>query len=500
VKYKGQQSEKRVQDLEVENSELKMKLVEEEEDDEVIVQSWGNRVAILENENKELRSRIEDDEEEDSVVLQNLNDRIEELLEENNELKSAITQLEAQVVMVGHNPTTISSSDGEYSLPRLPKSDDKVPVKLDLLRQRINQMVLENDELKTTIARLRWSEKSRDSDLVLEEEEEEEENPALDLSKLEEQMNSLKEMLTTEQIESKKWKEMYEEMKFKNEEMLNKENNNNNNNNNRKQFDESVVYEWIWNSTNVLKEVLISGSSAVGDRLKTMFEQLSRSGSIIPNEIYNGINTTQSILSDLNQRLQNKWEELQNLKNVMSNGDQKLSYKMAKLLENTLRKIQDAGEKLINNENTLKARVEHFSNRISRLVENLDNKWNELLNKWSKRYSKRYDSNEETKSNTMPNNWFLERASSRRAQQTESEGILRNADEVKDNENSGFVESDGEDSDNGEENWYLKKGKKSKINEELNTNSDKFKAKKMKLKDSQQFANKVHYSSNYRQR
>ncbi len=496
MKYKGQQSEKRVQDLEVENSELKMKLVEEEEDDEVIVQSWGNRVAILENENKELRSRIEDDEEEDSVVLQNLNDRIDELLKENNELKSAITQLEAQVVMVGHNPTTISSSDGEYSLPRLPKSSDKVPIKLDLLRQRINQMVLENDELKTTIARLRWSEKSHNSDLVLEEEEDEE-NPDLDLSNLEEQMNSLKDMLMTEQIESKKWKEMYEEMKLKNEEILNKENNNNNNNN-RKQFDESVVYQWIWNSTNVLKEVLISGSSVVGDRLKAMFEQLSKSESIIPNEIYNGINATQSILSDLNQRLKNKWEELQNLKNVVSNGNQKLSYKMAKLLENTLRKLQDAGEKLINNENTLKARVEHFSNRISRLVENLDNKWNELLNKWSKKYSRRYDSNEEIKSNTMPNNWFLERASARRAQQTENEGIVKNADEVKDNENSGFVESDGEDS---EENWYLKKGKKSENNEEFNTNSEKFKTRKMKLKDSQQFANKVHYSSsNSRQR
>jgi hypothetical protein len=495
VKYKGQQSEKRVQDLEVENSELKMKLVEEEEDDEVIVQSWGNRVALLENENKELRSRIEDDEEEDSVVLQNLNDRIDELLKENNELKSAIAQLEAQVVMVGHNPATISSSDGEYSLPRLPKSTDKFSIKLDLLRQRINQMVLENDELKTTIARLRWSEKSYDSDLVLEEEEDEE-NPALDLSKLEEQMNNLKEMLMTEQTESKKWKEMYEEMKFKNEEMLNKENNNN-----RKQFDESVVYEWIWNSTNALKEVLISGSSVVGDRLKAMFEQLSKSESIIPNEIYNGINATQSILADLNQRLQNKWEELQNLKNVMSNGNQKLSYKMAKLLENTLRKLQDAGEKLINNENTLKARVEHFSNRISKLVENLDNKWSELLNKWSKRYSKRFDSNEETKSNTIPNNWFLERASARRAQQTENEGIIRNADEIKGNENSGFVESNAEESDNSEENWYLKKGKKSKINEEFNTNSDKLKAKKMKLKDNQQFANKVHYScSNSRQR
>ncbi|CAG2113270.1 unnamed protein product [Medioppia subpectinata] len=447
VKYKGQQSEKRVKDLEVENSELKMKLVEEEEDDEVIVQSWGSRVALLETENQELKTRLVEDEEEDSVVMARLNARIGELVTENQELKAAINQLEVQVVNVGHNPAAGVDTNG-YSNARVIDTETagKVPIKLDLLKQRINQMVIENDELKSTIARLRWTSHDQmivdeDSDPLIDEEiieEEEESSPeyesqessAEEMEQLERQLNELRDMLSTEQMESKKWRQMYESLKTtKSDDNIDKTPNKDNqrskpSKNKPKEAadNDNILFDWVLNSTSLFKDAVRKGSAVFSDRFQELYNKvMAENESIIPLEVFNGLNLTQTVITDLNRRLTNKWHELQDLRTVFTAGNEKISAKMSRLYAQTVRKLHDAKHKLLSKEESVRSKVDQFSARMSRLVDKMDAKWNQLLAKLSKRYgqqpsaekSGRQSADEEYEPKI---NWFFERANSRRQQ------------------------------------------------------------------------------------
>lgn len=484
VQHKGRQSEKRVQDLEVENHELKKKLVEEEADDAVIVQSWGDRVRVLQNENKELQKRLEDDEEEDSLLVSQLNKRIDELVAENSELKSAIGQLEAQVVMVdssGHK-----SSQHQWTDRKQWTSDErKTPIKLDLLKQRINQMVIENDELKSTIGRLRWAnqndkEKDKESPTQvrsdpLESEElesesaeettivsQEEDNDLL-TKQMEEELNQLRQKLWSEQNESQMWRDMYEKLKNEMlEKMVNErvveesvdgrsrqtiteeEEVNSGGHQKSDPLNENVdnVYDWVLNSSHVLKEALVSGSGVVADKLRALLDN---------NQLLRGINATQSVVYDLNSRLQNKWQELQDLKTVLANGNQKISNKMSKLLDKTVRKLREASDKLLTKEEDIERRVNHFSNHITRLIVNLDKKWNNLLNKLSDRYAKQSESSAEEsvqqfESSESKINWFFLRAKSRRE---ESQPMSDGGQEV-------------DEKVDDQENWFLRKARKPK--------------------------------------
>ncbi|CAG2178845.1 unnamed protein product, partial [Oppiella nova] len=527
VKYKGQQSEKRVKDLEVENSELKMKLVEEEEDDEVIVQSWGSRVALLEAENQELKIRFEEDEEEDEEVMQRLNDRIVELLAENQELKAAIYQLEAQVVNVVHTPSDIDSSAKSYSYAEdksttAGTANLKVPVKLDLLKQRINQMVIENDELKSTIARLRWTShdtiETEDSDQVIDEyiadeEVEEMDNIQESSEELERQLNELRDRLNTEQMEAKKWREMYENLKTTADDNINQNENNKPQKPSSDKMDDTiddediiednVIYDWVLNSTNLFREALHKGSSVISHKLKGLYDRLmSDNESIIPLEVFNGLNLTQTVIIDLNRRLQNKWQELQDLKTVFASGNEKISNKMSRLYAQTIRKLHDAKNKLLSKEKTMRSKVDEFTVHMSRLVNKMDDKWNQLLNKLSKRYSKDSSTGPEDQHSSRDTkgdeefepkiNWFFRRANSRRKQHVYGPGFgsttrtartvefdrkVRvnaysrhvtldedsDADESSDREEAvdSGVDSDAEHEE--DVNWFLKRPKKSKL-------------------------------------
>ncbi|XP_054156413.1 bromodomain and WD repeat-containing DDB_G0285837-like isoform X2 [Oppia nitens] len=507
VKSKGKQSEQRVKDLEEENSELKMKLVEEEEDDQQIVESWGNRVAILETENQELRTRLEDDEEEDSVVLKRLNDKIDELMQENEELKAAINQLEAQVVnVVGH---TISAGEEEEEAEGVSISsqssridhnirnggsggardngaDIKMPVKLDLLKQRINQMIIENDELKSTIGRLRWTTQeqpppppSSDDDLIDEEDIDDETkyvNSIVDdysssyssnelaeellAQQLEEQLTELKDQLISEQLESKKWRQMYESLK-KTEKSDNSNTNNGNSKNQKTLYentnyddfvddDDNVLYDWVMNSTNMVKEALVTGSGIVSDKLKTLYTKMtSENESFIPSEVFAGLNITHSVLQSFNRRLHDKWQELQDMKFAFTStnggggrsgagsdsggsGHEKVANKMARLFQQTVRKLREAGNRLLSKEEKLRTRVDQFAARIAKVIDKMDNKWNQLLDKLAKRYSKNGANSGSGGASASDNddgsdkkkkgddeekiNWFFERANSRRQQ------------------------------------------------------------------------------------
>ena len=360
-------------------------------------------------ENEDLRSLLESDDEADYEMMEKLNKRIAELQEENKELYSGLSLLEAQIEMAGNNPTIATSRnqlnqfDSSIKDSHDQSKPNSIPSKLDLLRQRINQLVGENDDLKSTIARLRWSKQMQET-------VDNDDDESIDVASLEKQLDNLRDMLELEQSESKKWKQMYEDIKAKTMETeKNKQN-------------EALISDWLVNFADMLKEGLVTGSAAFGQRVKNILETVTKSSVVLTDELNHGINMTQEIIANLNDRLQNKWRELQNIKIV--NEDQKLTSKMAKLLENTIQKIQQASEKFSTNTRPFSTRIKQFSAKINKLILNLDSKWDHLMNKAfgksekSKSDQSEFDQSKSGQDNVDDNqgdsNWIFERANARR--------------------------------------------------------------------------------------
>ncbi|KAI2802061.1 hypothetical protein BLOT_010253 [Blomia tropicalis] len=148
VKREG---EKRIHVLEEENQDLKQKLVEEEFDDLELEHTWGNRVVKLQNENEELRKTIVDDDVEDRKLIIALEDRITKLSDENSELLQIIERLEQQF---DSKPdiTVDDNSELDYS------------TRYSFIRDQINQLMSENEDLRNKVAHYRWISMPTDMD------------------------------------------------------------------------------------------------------------------------------------------------------------------------------------------------------------------------------------------------------------------------------------------------------------------------------------------------
>lgn len=212
VKSKGKENQKRVQVLEEENEDLKKKLEEEEEDDQEIVQTWGQRVALLQSENEELRKSIEVDDQQDEIVIGELRDRIARLSGQNRELRDILEQLESQVS--GGNVASLAENG---SLDR-----DVIVTRHSLIRQRINQLMTENEELKSNIALYRWTKPTAsgqseedpsffDASYLEDQQQEEDFNQRL-IETLHTKLKVLHRQLLFEQKESNHWKNKFESL------------------------------------------------------------------------------------------------------------------------------------------------------------------------------------------------------------------------------------------------------------------------------------------------
>lgn len=200
VKSKGKQNEKRVKVLEEENFDLKKKLEEEEEDDQELELTWGNRVAELVNENEELRQTLVEDDAEDMKVLNELRSQMDSIRRENAELKSIIEHLDKQMV----NGPSSTSSEFDWSTEVDKSNAAEYVVRYNIMRDRINQMMFENEELKGKIARYRWTAQKKDDD------EKDEERHESKMKALKARISILNRQLQGEQIESRRWKEKFE--------------------------------------------------------------------------------------------------------------------------------------------------------------------------------------------------------------------------------------------------------------------------------------------------
>ncbi|RWS13345.1 putative E3 ubiquitin-protein ligase bre1-like isoform X2 [Dinothrombium tinctorium] len=424
VKYQEKVSKMRLSKLEEENADLRAKLREEEEDDKVIVETMEERISKLAVENEKLRDRLKEQEKpNESENIKKMEAKINELMDENNELKSALKQMQSQMDVFANTKDDLIIESGEdLSEADEPEEDSfsvhEESVKVDDLRERINQMVTENEELKSIIARLRWSKSYIDN-------HETQEN-TVDVSSLQKELNEIRELLINEQEETKKWKNLYEEMRKKSE------------NKNEKQ---NVFKSW-WDSINVtqLTEKFPNGA-AFSNVLQNVLKKATENNVVIPDEIYRVINATQNAIVELHQQLVAKWEEMESLGVAVDSSAQKIKRKMAELLDTSMRKLQEAGDKFASNQKPFESRVHKLTNKLSKIKEWLDLKWTEMREKYAKQrkndaqvvdgnwYFERSKRDEPLEQSTE--NWMIERARDREIQR------IRGEEEV--------------------ENWYLKK-------------------------------------------
>lgn len=179
IKSKGKQTEKRVRVLEEENQDLKNKLEEEEQDDRVMAEDYNLRVAQLQEENQELRDQFRIDEDEDGRLISELQSKIWLLDSNNQQLRRLLKNLERQISMHNDNdddePLTIMNTNDDIEQDSMEKehlneknkyqsspesliiNENESYQRYNIIRQRINQLMLENEELKAKIARYRWT-------------------------------------------------------------------------------------------------------------------------------------------------------------------------------------------------------------------------------------------------------------------------------------------------------------------------------------------------------
>ncbi|KAL1475394.1 hypothetical protein MTO96_019832 [Rhipicephalus appendiculatus] len=122
VKHSERLSREQARKLELENEQLKARL--EETDDVLVQQQLETKVQALTEENQELQSRL-GHESQREAALRSLEHQVQQLLSENEMLKRSMRE-----------PVTTS--------------------RISRLRDTVNRLIIENEDLKTVVARLRY--------------------------------------------------------------------------------------------------------------------------------------------------------------------------------------------------------------------------------------------------------------------------------------------------------------------------------------------------------
>ncbi|KAI1301398.1 hypothetical protein HDE_02676 [Halotydeus destructor] len=390
VKNREQQSQKRVLDLESENTILKVRLMEEEEDDILIAESLEEKISQLKNENDALKSKLEDD-----GKFRSLEKTVDTLNKDNMELKSALRNLHMQMNMDYDDEANVGDDFNNTEEPLK---------RLDAIRQRINQLLFENEDLKSTIARLRYTKETEPEPI---------DNS---VEALEEQLEALQNIVDLEKEEAKKWKALFEAERAKSTE-------------------NSKISEYQSNDfRNILMDSIIGNSDVLGTALKSMVESGFETVAEISKEVDSRIAIIQDTATELHSSLVSKWQSLNSFNSEENEfGSQKIIGKMAALLSTTMRKLQDSGDKFSTTQKPLESRITKLATRMSKISDNLETKWIEINKKLYRRlyaeegkatadwYWERSKSRRTPSGMTEDGNWMLARAKNREIQRVDIE-------------------------------------------------------------------------------
>ncbi|XP_076338068.1 uncharacterized protein LOC143240096 isoform X2 [Tachypleus tridentatus] len=428
--------EQRVNKLNKENVELKAKLEEEEEDDKVLEQ----KVSKLSEENVELKAKLV---EEDDKILVELEQKMEILMKENNLLKvqlylndddekDSLTSLKGKVRNVQfenielkktleqlpsqHLQSTVPSDLGDQT-QNIDTDKTESKLKLESLRNQINALVRENRHLKAGIIQIKYTlsyqteeeQQQRLNELQHENQDLKDEigrlqyiksstreHPSLDVplsdedvgtdhkaeNAPEDTVESLLQMLADAKQESRQWKKLYEEIKAE----LQKNN----------AFLNGTSVPWLLPHVNWTEAVITgfsNGTKTVTGIITSVLDHISKHSMADTNVINAQLNVTEGVLEDFQQRLTEKWTELQKIieskqYQQFNSNSQKLIFKMSQALHNAVQKMQDVAARFYKNHKPLEAQIDKLTAKVLKIMERQEERWTEMKMKWTRKISK----------------------------------------------------------------------------------------------------------------
>lgn len=387
MKKMEEKSKVKVQELESENHILKEMLIEEEKDDVQMAETMEEKISLLKSENNMLRQELEAVRHEDKAMLDGLKGTLNTVQTENQELRGVIRQLHLQMKM--NNDLMPSLNDNHKGSSGNGGSEMNVSESVARLRQKINHIVAENEDLKTTIARLRYAKDSQDDHYS------ETQEVIIALVK---QLKDLQHLVSSEQEQSLKWRERYESEKAKSQ-------------------GGSSLYSWFQGQDirKFFEDSVKNGSEIVGDwfgALKTVLDSLLEGAASF--ETSEQAREAKKVVQTLQESLNQKWTELSymNVRNDLTS--QKIVTRMASLLTNTLRKLQDSGDKFFNAQKPMENRINKFSSKVEKITESLELKWIEITNRLYKKLIANDKDESEEVSEEKEADWYWERGVARK--------------------------------------------------------------------------------------
>ncbi|XP_013793260.1 probable E3 ubiquitin-protein ligase bre1 [Limulus polyphemus] len=401
----------RVDKLSEENVELKAKLIEEEEDDKILVE-LEEKMEILMKENRLLKSQLsldDDDDEKDSLT--SLKGEARNIQFENLELKKTLEQLQSQLLQ------STASSDLDDLTQNIDTDKAESKLKLETLRKQINTLVIENRYLKASIVQLKYTlpfktEEEQQQQLNELQHENQDlkdeigrlrytkpptrEHPPLDVplsnqdddtdQKAEDApvdtIKSLLQMLADAEQESRRWKKLYEEIKTE----LQKTN----------ALWNGTSLPWLLPHVNWTEAVITgfsNGTKTVTGIITSVLDHISKHSVADTNVINAQLNITEGVLEDFQQRLTEKWTELQKITESkqyqqFNSNSQKLIFKMSQALHNAVQKVQDAAARFYKNQKPLEAQIDKLTAKVFKIMERQEERWAEMKMKWARKFSK----------------------------------------------------------------------------------------------------------------
>lgn len=194
VKNSERLSREQARKLERENEQLKARLEEEEADELLVQHELEAKVQTLTEENQELQSRL-GHESQREAALRSLEHQVQQLQNENELLKRSMQE---------QGPSSVTTG------------------RISALRDKVNRLIVENEDLKAVVARLRYGPPppaagEPASDQVKGQSEsveaDEEETDASALGGAESQLSDLLDVLKKQQADSKQWRRLYDELR-----------------------------------------------------------------------------------------------------------------------------------------------------------------------------------------------------------------------------------------------------------------------------------------------
>lgn len=332
VKHSERLSREQARKLELENEQLKARL--EEEADEVIVQQQlEEKVQSLAEENRELQSRL-GHESQREAALRSLEHQVQQLLSENEMLKRS---MEEQV------PVTNS--------------------RISLLRDTVNRLIIENEDLKAVVARLRYgpplptadddatSVKSKgdsQSEGAAAEEEADEGDPQPEAK---DQLSELLDVLKKQHADSKQWRRLYDELK-------------------RSQG--SASSRTVWRKLLTLGQTLFDDMQTGLDRTLDSLVALAKKGSSVASDVKPMVqNLGEKVRRELNRRR----ADLDGYLHGSGRPVESISQTMS-LLESSVKKVFEAGRKFISKgQEATGKHAEKLVTKLSKVAEMLSSDW-----------------------------------------------------------------------------------------------------------------------------